>query len=205
MGRGRCAWAYESSACEIAYHDDEWGVPCRSERGLFERLILEAAQAGLSWRTVLDKREGYRRAFVGFDPERIARFDERQRAALLADAGIVRNRLKIDAAIANARALLKLRERGDSLADCLWGFVDGQPVHNHWREPGEVPASTATSAAMSRELKRLGFRFVGPTICYALMQAAGMVNDHLIGCFRHAEIVAMAPNDSLSNMRAQTR
>lgn len=192
MGRGRCAWAYESSAREIAYHDDEWGVPCRDERGLFERLILEGAQAGLSWRTVLDKREGYRRAFAGFDPERIARFDERQRAALLADAGIVRNRLKIDAAIANARALLEMRERGDSLADRLWGFVDGQPVHNHWREPAEVPASTATSAAMSRELKRLGFRFVGPTICYALMQAAGLVNDHLSGCFRHAEIAAMA-------------
>ncbi|AOU97198.1 DNA-3-methyladenine glycosylase [Acidihalobacter yilgarnensis] len=192
MERQRCAWAYETSPHEIAYHDTEWGVPAYGERQLFEMLILEGAQAGLSWRTILDKREGYRRAFAGFDPEQMIRFSPERRAELLLDAGIVRNRLKIDASFSNASALLALRDRGVDLAGYLWGFVDGQSVHNHWREPADVPVTTPASEAMSRDLKRCGFRFVGPTICYAFMQAVGMVNDHLIGCFRHAEISAGA-------------
>jgi DNA-3-methyladenine glycosylase I len=153
-------------------------------------LILEGAQAGLAWITILRKREGYRRAFDGFDPERIARYGDLDRARLLADPGIVRNRLKIEAAIDNARALLALRERGESLAELLWGFVDGRPRQNQWRDLSEVPPRTPESDAMSRDLKRLGFRFVGSAICYALMQSVGMVNDHLVSCFRHAEVLS---------------
>jgi DNA-3-methyladenine glycosylase I len=170
------------------YHDEEWGVPVRGDVRLFEFLVLEGAQAGLSWRTILHRREGYRQAFSGFRPEVVARYGEREVARLLADPGIVRNRRKVEAAIGNARALLSIREEGGSFAGFLWGFVGGRPVVNRWRTMGELPAFTPASAAMSRELARRGFRFVGPTICYALMQAVGMVNDHLVSCFRHREV-----------------
>jgi DNA-3-methyladenine glycosylase I len=171
-----------------AYHDEEWGVPSRDDVHLFELLILEGAQAGLSWTTILRKRDGYRRAFARFDVKKIARYGDRDVARLVADAGIVRNRAKIEATIANARATLVLRDAGTSLSDHLWSFVDGSPVVNRWRKPSEIPAETPASAAMSKDLKRRGFRFVGPTICYALMQAAGLVNDHVVGCFRLREI-----------------
>jgi DNA-3-methyladenine glycosylase I len=186
-GPTRCAWC-GTDPLYVAYHDTEWGVPSRDEGHLFEMLTLEGAQAGLSWLTILKKRAGYRRAFAGFDPEAIAAFGEADRARLLADPGIVRNRLKVDATIGNARALLELRHSGRSLAELLWGFVDGEPRHNAWATLAQVPASTPESDRMSRELKRLGFRFVGSTICYALMQAVGMVNDHTLDCFRHREV-----------------
>ena len=185
----RCAWC-GTDPLYVAYHDQEWGVPVRDEQRLFEFLILEGAQAGLSWLTILRKREGYRRAFHGFDAERIARFDAVDIARLRVDAGIVRNRLKIDAAVSNARALLALQQSGATLAETLWRHVDGEPRHNRWTHPDEVPATTPESDAMSRDLKQLGFRFVGPTICYALMQATGMVNDHLTDCFRHRDLSA---------------
>lgn len=184
---GRCPWCGDDPLY-VAYHDREWGVPCHDERGLFEFLVLEGAQAGLSWITVLRKRENYRRAFDDFDPERIARYGAKDFARLMNDAGIVRNRLKIEATIANARATLALYEGGESLDELFWGFVDGRPVVNRWRSLAEVPAQTPASAALSKELKRRGFRFVGPTVCYAHMQATGMVNDHLADCFRHREI-----------------
>lgn len=187
----RCPWA-RTSARELAYHDEEWGVPLRDERSLFELLILEGAQAGLSWSTVLAKRERYRERFDGFDPERVARFDERRVETLLADPGLIRNRLKIRAAVANARACLALRDDAGGLAAFLWAFVDGTPVQNAWRLAEQVPAKTAVSERMSVELRRGGFTFVGPTICYALMQSAGFVNDHLTSCFRHAEVVALS-------------
>jgi DNA-3-methyladenine glycosylase I len=185
----RCAWC-GSDPLYRDYHDREWGVPSRDERHLFEMLILEGAQAGLSWLTVLRKREGYRRAFDGFDPERIARYDARDMARLLADPGIIRNRLKVEGTIANARALLALKERGLGLTDVLWGFVDGQPRQNTWADLAQVPASTSDSDRMSRELKRMGFKFVGTTICYALMQAVGLVNDHTLDCFRHLKLAS---------------
>ena len=174
----------------VQYHDEEWGVPSRDDRHLYELLMLEGAQAGLSWTTILRKREGYRRAFAGFDAVRVAAFDDRDRARLLADAGIVRNRLKIDAAIANARAVLAVEQEHGSLAAYLWQFVGDAPIRNAWRTVGEIPAQTAESQAMSKALRARGFRFVGPTVCYAFMQAVGMVNDHEVGCFRHAEIDA---------------
>jgi DNA-3-methyladenine glycosylase I len=183
----RCAWCGEDPLYQ-AYHDREWGVPSRDEGHLFEMLILEGAQAGLAWITILRKREGYRRAFRGFDPEAIARFGEADVARLLADPGIVRNRLKVESAVSNARALLGLRDQGRSFVDLLWRHVDGIPRQNHWRSLAEVPARTPESDAMSRELKRLGFKFAGSTICYALMQAVGMVNDHTIDCFRYGEL-----------------
>ena len=168
----------------VAYHDDEWGVPQHDDRLLFELLILEGAQAGLSWSTILSKREGYRRAFEGFDPRRMAGYGEREKERLLNDAGIVRNRLKIDAAIGNARAYLALRDEGRSLDDFVWSFVDGTPIVNHWDSVAQIPATTPEAEAMSKALKKKGFRFVGPTICYAFMQAAGLVNDHTRDCFR---------------------
>ncbi len=180
----RCPWC-GNDPLYVAYHDQEWGVPLWDERQLFELLILEGAQAGLSWLTILRKRAGYRRAFDRFDPDRMARYGGADLERLLADPGIVRNRAKIEAAVGNARALLRLWDAGDTLADTLWRHVDGEPVRNAWASMDKVPASTRASEAMSRELKRLGFRFVGPTICYALMQSAGLVDDHLIGCFRH--------------------
>jgi DNA-3-methyladenine glycosylase I len=184
----RCAWVPEGDSLYVSYHDEEWGVPSHDERHLFEMLILEGAQAGLSWSTILKKREGYRRAFAGFDPEQVARFDGKGVERLMADASIVRNRTKIEAAIANARATLEV----GSLDDLLWSFVDGRPLQNSWKTLGEVPAETAESKAMSKELKRRGFRFVGPTICYAFMQACGLVNDHTVDCFRYREVAALA-------------
>lgn len=183
----RCAWCGEDPLYR-AYHDLEWGVPSHDERHLFEMLTLEGAQAGLSWITVLRKRQGYRRAFEGFDPERIARFDEGRIAALLADPGIVRNRLKVRSTVTNARALLALRDRGRTLDGLLWDFVGGVPRQNARRSLAELPARTNESDAMSRSLKALGFTFVGSTICYALMQAVGLVNDHTTNCFRHAQL-----------------
>lgn len=191
MSLNRCAWSAHASPEEIAYHDEEWGVPNFDDRHLFEMLILEGAQAGLSWSTILKKREGYRRAFDGFDAEKMARYTTVRKAKLLQDAGIVRNRLKIDAAVTNARAYLDLVAAGTTLADFLWNFVDGGPLQNYWKTLEQVPVSTAQSDVMSRELKRRGFKFIGGTICYAFMQAVGMVNDHTVDCFRHAQLADM--------------
>ncbi|HEX7182567.1 MAG TPA: DNA-3-methyladenine glycosylase I [Thermoanaerobaculia bacterium] len=183
----RCRWA-GTDPLYIAYHDEEWGIPVHDERKLFEMLILEGAQAGLSWITILRRREGYRLAFDNFDVEKIAVYGPKKVEALLQDTGIIRNRAKVDAAIANARACLELREGGGSLDGLLWSFVDGRPIQNRWKSLSEVPAETAESKAMSKELRRRGFGFVGPTICYAFMQAVGMVNDHTTDCFRHREL-----------------
>jgi len=185
----RCSWARQN-ALLAAYHDTEWGVPLHHPRKLFELLLLEGAQAGLSWQIVLAKRAGYRRAFDRFDPAKIARYDRSKVLALLADPGIVRNRLKVEAAIANARAFLELKAKGIDFGRWLWSFVDGAPIQNAWRRPQQVPASTAISDAISKELKRSGFRFVGSTTVYAFMQAAGMVNDHLVSCFRYPALAA---------------
>lgn len=183
----RCPWA-EGFDLYRQYHDEEWGVPLHDDRRLFELLILEGAQAGLSWATILKKRENYRRAFDGFDPACIARYDEPRVAELLADAGIVRNRAKIAATLQNARAFLALTDSGQSFSDFLWQFVDHRPVQGERRSMAEVPAKTAQSDAMSKALAKAGFKFVGSTICYALMQASGMVNDHLLTCPRHAAL-----------------
>jgi DNA-3-methyladenine glycosylase I len=183
----RCPWC-EGFELYREYHDTEWGVPLYDNRALFELLILEGAQAGLSWATILKKRENYRRAFDGFDPVLIASYGDEKVASLLADAGIVRNRAKIAAAIQNARAYLTLTAGGQSFNDFLWQFVDGRPLQNEWLTMAEVPAQTAQSAAMSKALARAGFKFIGPTICYAFMQSSGMVNDHLVSCSRHAEV-----------------
>ncbi len=184
----RCPWCGDDPLY-VAYHDNEWGVPCHGERTLFEFLILEGAQAGLSWITILRKRENYRRAFDNFDVEKIARYGEADVARLLADVGIVRNKLKIAAAIDNARATLALYESGSSLDILFWQFVNGQSVINRWRQLDEVPVYTPVAEALAKELKRRGFRFVGPTVVYSHMQATGMVNDHLVTCPRHAELV----------------
>ena len=187
-GVARCAWGVEGDPLYRAYHDEEWGRPSRDERLLFEMLVLEGAQAGLSWSTILRKREGYRRAFAGFDPAVVAGFGDIDVARLLGDAGIVRNRLKVESAVANARAVLALRGAGGSLVDLLWGFVGGMPLDRRAANLGELPAETAESRAMSTELKRRGFRFVGPTVCYAFMQATGLMNDHVVGCAAGDEI-----------------
>jgi DNA-3-methyladenine glycosylase I len=170
----------------VVYHDEEWGVPSHDERHLFEMLVLEGAQAGLSWSTILRKRENYRRAFAGFEVEKVARFGDRDVERLLGDAGIVRNRLKIESAIANARAAREL----ESLDEFLWSFVGGEPRENAWKTMSEIQPETAESKAMSKELKRWGFRFVGPTVCYAFMQACGLVNDHTTDCFRYRQVAA---------------
>jgi DNA-3-methyladenine glycosylase I len=183
----RCGWCLGSPLDE-RYHDTEWGVPQTDDQRLFEMLTLEGAQAGLSWRTILNKRENYRKAFDGFDPVRIARYRPARIEKLLANAGIVRHRLKIESTVSNARVFLQIQEAHDGFAAFLWQFVDGQPIQNRWRKLRDVPASTPVSDALSKELKRLGFRFVGTTICYAFMQATGMVNDHLVTCFRHREL-----------------
>ena len=188
-GRHRCAWGDTPDDGYRAYHDREWGVPIRDERRLFELLILEGAQAGLSWSTILRKRDGYRRAFAGFDPAAVAAFSEADVARLLGDAGIVRNRAKVAAAIGNARATLEL-QAGGGLVEHLWSFVDGTPIVNRFATMAEIPAETDRSRAMSLDLRSQGFRFVGPTICYALMQSAGLVNDHVTSCFRWAEVQA---------------
>jgi DNA-3-methyladenine glycosylase I len=182
----RCAWP--SSPISIAYHDREWGVPLKDDRKLFEFLVLDAAQAGLSWEIVLRKRQGFRAAFDDFDPEKIARYDEKKIRELLADSRIIRNRLKIESAISNARAFLALQQECGSFACYIWQFVGGKPKINACRSLKDIPATSAESDAMSKALKKRGFHFVGSTICYAFMQAAGMVNDHFVGCFRHAEL-----------------
>lgn len=183
----RCPWA-GSDPLYVAYHDGEWGVPVHDDRTLFEFLILEGAQAGLSWATILKKRDAYRAAFAGFDPAQVAAYDEAKTAELLANPGIVRNRLKINAAVRNARAFLAVQAEFGSFDAYLWRFVGGRPRQNAWRTLAELPAETDASRAMSKDLQRRGFTFVGPTICYAFMQAVGMVNDHLVDCFRYAEI-----------------
>ena len=192
----RCGWA-GSDPLYRSYHDSEWGTPVHDDRLLFEFLILEGAQAGLSWITILRKREGYRRAFAGLDPEAVARFGEPEQLQLMADPGIVRNRLKIASTLGNARAFLELKEEFGSFDSYLWRFVDGAPLQNAWRTLAEVPASTAVSDALSRDLKRRGFRFVGSTICYAFMQAVGMVNDHTVDCFRWKELQQGSQHASL--------
>lgn len=187
MTDNRCPWA-GTDPLYVAYHDEEWGLPNHDDRHLFEMLILEGAQAGLSWITILRKRQRYREVFDGFDPRKVARYGERKVAALLADAGIVRNRLKVDSAIGNANAFLAVQREFGSFDAYLWTFVGGRPLVNTWKTMKEVPARTAESDALSKDLQKRGFRFVGSTICYAYMQAVGMVNDHLIDCARYREV-----------------
>ena len=183
----RCEWVPENEPLYVAYHDEEWGVPSRDDRHLYELLVLEGAQAGLSWLTILRKRDGYRNAFAEFDAEKVARFGARDVERLMGDTAIVRNRLKIESAIANARAILALDV---PLSEYLWSFVGGQPKVNRFRTIAEIPAETPESKTMSKDLKKRGFRFVGPTVCYAFMQATGLVNDHVVDCFRYGEVAA---------------
>ncbi len=185
--RVRCPWSLGVSEAYLSYHDEEWGLPVRDDARQFEFLILEGAQAGLSWSTILHRRSGYRTAFAGFDPERVARFTPQRVQALLKDPGIIRNRLKVEAAVTNARAFLAVQEEFGSFGDYIWRFVDGRPRQNRWKLQSDVPATSAESDALSKDLRRRGFKFVGSTIVYAHMQATGMVNDHLVGCFRHRE------------------
>jgi DNA-3-methyladenine glycosylase I len=184
----RCAWA--SNELAIRYHDEEWGTPVHDDRTLFEFLILEGAQAGLSWNTILNKRENYRKAFAGFDPERVAGFDRKKIQQLLRDPGIVRNRLKIASAVENAKAFLRMQEEFGGFDRYIWQFVDGKPRVNQRKSLHQVPARTTESDALSKDLKRRGFKFVGSTICYAFMQAVGMVNDHVVDCFRYKELTS---------------
>ncbi len=193
----RCDWARSAAAC--AYHDSEWGVPEHDDHRLFELLILEGAQAGLSWETILTKRDRYRKVFDGFDPQKIARYGARKLAALLSDAGIVRNRLKIGAAVTNARACLAVQAEFGSFSQFVWRFVGGVPVQNAWLRANDVPSRTVQSDILFKGLKERGFTFVGTTICYAFMQATGMVNDHLVGCYRHEPLAA--PKGSFSRAR----
>ena len=189
----RCDWVSLDDPLYLAYHDEEWGVPSHDDRHLFEMLVLEGAQAGLSWATILRKREGYRKAFSGFDPAKVARFDSRKVERLLADPAIVRNRAKVEAAVANAKATVAMAKEHGSLDAYLWSFVGGRPIRNQWRSVREIPSESDESKAMSRDLRDRGFRFVGPTICYAFMEAVGMVNDHVASCFRYRELSAPAP------------
>lgn len=182
----RCDWARNGLA--VAYHDEEWGVPRHEDRVLFEFLVLEGAQAGLSWDTILKKRARYCEVYAGFDPAKVARFDAKKRAAMLRDEGIVRNRLKVESSVENAKRFLKVQDEFGSFDEYVWGFVGGRPKVNRWTERGQVPAVTDEAKAMSKDLVKRGFRFVGPTICYAYMQAVGMVNDHVVGCFRHSQV-----------------
>ncbi len=193
----RCTWC-GSDPLYVAYHDHEWGVPVHDDHRLFEKLVLDGAQAGLSWLTILRKQDNYRRAFHGFDPQKVAAYTEADIQRLLADPGIVRNRRKIEAAIQNARGMLDIIKDGGSFSAFLWHFVDNVPRQNAWTSLRELPAATEQSALMSKALKQRGFKFVGPTICYAFMQAVGMVNDHVVSCFRHAEIRALARNKTAS-------
>ena len=183
----RCPWC-GSDPLYVAYHDTEWGVPERDDRALYEKLVLDGFQAGLSWITILRKRDNFRRAFDGFKPEKIARYDRKKTAALMRDAGIVRNRMKIDGTVASARAWLDIMENGPGFSEYLWGFVDGRPKVNRFRTRGQIPAETDLSRKIAKDLKARGFKFCGPTIAYAFMQAVGMVNDHLVKCHRHAEL-----------------
>ncbi|HUO49302.1 MAG TPA: DNA-3-methyladenine glycosylase I [Acidimicrobiales bacterium] len=186
-----CGWGVRSPDM-LEYHDTEWGVPVHDERGLFERLVLEGAQSGLSWSLILSKRPGYRRGFAGFDPEAVAAFGDEDVERLVADPGVVRNRAKITSAVANARVVVAMHEAGETLDELLWSFTGGRTIHNRWRSLEEVPAETAESEAMSAELRRRGFTFVGPTTCYATLQAAGMVNDHIVTCPRWRALGATA-------------
>ena len=188
----RCRWAEGVGANYIDYHDTEWGVPVRDDRVQFEFLTLEGAQAGLSWSTILNKREGYRKAFADFDPEAVARFTERRVEKLLLDPSIVRNRLKVESTVTNARAFLEVQREFGSFSDYIWGFVDGRPIQNRFRKDTDVPATSPISDALSKDLKKRGFRFVGSTIVYAHMQATGLVNDHVTGCFRHDPCAQLA-------------
>jgi DNA-3-methyladenine glycosylase I len=189
MSPTRCEWAVGSSERMLAHHDEEWGTPSHDDRHLFELLTLEGAQAGLSWSTILNKRDGYREAFAGFDPAAVARFGPEDVERLLADPGIVRNRLKVESTVANAAGVLELQKELGSFDAYLWEFVDGAPIVGNWRSLTELPAETELSKALSKDLKKRGFRFVGPTVCYAFMQSVGMVNDHTVDCFRYRELV----------------
>ena len=185
----RCPWASEKSGpIYVKYHDEEWGVPVHDDIVHFEYIVLDGAQAGLSWKTILDKRENYRRAFAGFEPAKVAKFDRRKVESLLKNPGIVRNRLKVEAAVQNARAFLKVQKEFGSFDKYIWQFVGGKPRQNRHKRMGQIPCETPESHAMSKDLKQRGFSFVGPTICYAYMQAAGLVNDHLVTCFRYREV-----------------
>jgi len=184
----RCGWVPADQPLYLAYHDDEWGVPVHDDRRLFEMLTLEGAQAGLSWSTILNKREGYRRAFAGFDPAKVARFTPSKVERLLQDPGIVRNRMKVESAVNNARRVSEVRRELGSLEGYMWSFVGGEPIVGRFRKLGDIPAETAESKAMSKDLKKRGFAFVGPTVCYAFMQACGLVNDHVRSCFRYREL-----------------
>ena len=188
MAKKRCSWAGSDDPVYLDYHDKEWGTPVHDDRRLFEFLVLEGAQAGLSWSTILHKRDNYRRVFAGFDPKKVAAFDKKKVKRLLADPGIVRNRLKIESAISNAKALLEVQKEFGSFDLYIWSFVSGEPIRNKWRNPAQIPAVTSEAKRMSADLLRRGFRFVGPTICYAYMQAVGMVNDHVVNCFRYSKI-----------------
>jgi DNA-3-methyladenine glycosylase I len=188
MVSSRCGWANPQDALYVAYHDTEWGVPEYDSRALWEKLVLDGFQAGLAWITILRKREAFRQAFRGFDPQAVADFGADDRARLMADAGIVRSNAKIDAAIAGARVWLDMRERGEDFSQFLWAFTDGRPVQNRWAAIGEVPAQTPLAVEVAKALKAKGFKFCGPVITYAFMQAVGMVNDHTTDCFRHAEV-----------------
>jgi DNA-3-methyladenine glycosylase I len=188
----RCTWPGATDALYLAYHDEEWGVPEYDSRALWEKLVLDGFQAGLAWITILRKREAFRAAFDGFDPEKVARYGETDRARLMADAGIVRSNAKIDAAIGGAKVFLEMRDQGEDFSEFLWAFVDGKPIHNVWGHTQQVPVASPEAEAMSKALKKRGFKFVGPVIVYAFMQATGMVNDHLVGCFRHGPVRDMA-------------
>lgn len=192
MTETRCEWCGTDSLY-VEYHDKEWGVPVFDDRTLFEFLTLEGAQAGLSWITILRKREGYRKAFAGFEPTRVSEFTGRDEARLLEDSSIVRNRLKVASTISNAKSFLAVQAEFGTFSDYIWSFVDGRPIQNSWRGLKEIPARTPLADTISRDLKRRGFRFVGPTIVYAFMQATGMVNDHVVDCFRHREVAGLAP------------
>ncbi len=187
-GRRRCGWAEGTFPDYVRYHDEEWGVPVHDDRMQFEFLVLESAQAGLSWATILKRREGYRTAFAGFDPERVSRFRKPRVERLLANPAIIRNRGKVEAAVNNARRFLEVQREFGSFSDYIWGFVGGAPLVNRWRRDDEVPAASEQSVALARDLRARGFRFVGSTILYAHMQATGLVNDHLVSCFRHREV-----------------
>ena len=188
----RCRWAEDVSLDYIRYHDEEWGVPVHDDRTQFEFLVLEGAQAGLSWSTILNKRAGYRKLFAEFDPEKVARFTRKRIEKLLLDPSIVRNRLKVESTVTNAKAFLDVQEEFGSFSDYIWGFVDGKPIQNKFRKDGDVPATSPESDALSKDLKKRGFRFVGSTIIYAHMQATGLVNDHVTACFRHKPCAQMA-------------
>ncbi len=200
----RCAWA-RGSDLDIAYHDHEWGVAVYDDRLLFEFLTLEGAQAGLSWSTILKKRDNYRNAFSNFDTEKVARFDKRKVARLLKDPGIVRNRLKVESTVNNARRIREIQRECGSFAGYMWQFVGGEPIQNRWRSIAEIPAQTDESRQMSKDMRKRGFGFVGPTTCYAFMQAVGMVNDHEVGCFRYKDIRSASRKTSLTRKASRAR